>query len=185
MSVPSLGFTDNFPNRRMWDEIAKEFSGEFKIEFDSGQAIEIHKVFIPYKKWIIKISVSDARPLKFEIAFPSILDFEMIISREDFIEKILKKIGKPEIELGWKEFDDKYLVKSNRSELVKKTITRDIQETLLRHDVYSLICLSHKASGTSGLTSVIRRNATDKKAMTELIGMFRSLLDNFEKARII
>ena len=144
MSILSLGFTDNLPNRQMWDEIAKEFSGEFKIEFDSGHAIEIHKVFIPYKKWVIKISVSDTRPLKFQISFTQSQDFEMIISGEDLIEKILKRLRKPEIELGWKEFDEKYLVNSNRSVLVKRTITGDIQKTMLKHQVQNYLIVKDK-----------------------------------------
>ena len=34
MKGPSSGFTDNFPKRQMWEEIAKKLNGEFKIKFD-------------------------------------------------------------------------------------------------------------------------------------------------------
>lgn len=135
---PSLGYTDNFPKRAMWKEIAKELNGEFKIKHNSGNELEIHNISIPYKKWNIKISVSDTRPLKFLISFDSSQDFELTLSWEDFIERIIKKFSKPEIQLGWKEFDKHYLIKSNRSDLVKKTITREIQKRLLKHNVYSI-----------------------------------------------
>ena len=87
---PTLGYTDNFPKRQMWKEIAKEQNGEFKVKFDSGHAVEIHNISIPHKKWMIEISISDTRPLKFNISFSSLQAFNCMISWEDFIERILK-----------------------------------------------------------------------------------------------
>ena len=43
---PSLGYTDNFPIRTMWKEIAKELNGEFKIKYNSGHELEIHNISI-------------------------------------------------------------------------------------------------------------------------------------------
>lgn len=182
---PSLGYTDNFPKRKMWKEIAKELNGEFKIKYNSGNELEIHNISIPHKKWIILISVSDSRPLKFQIRFPSSLEFELIISWEDFIERIIKKFSKPEIELGWNEFDKNYLIKSNRSDLVKKTITNEIQKTLLKHNVYSISYQTNFTKRTAELISVIQRRSGNNEMIFELVEMFKLLVDNFEKARII
>ena len=182
---PSLGYTDNFPKREMWEEIAKKLNGEFKIKYNSGHELEIHNISIPYKKWNIEISVSDTRPLKFQISFSSRQDFELILSWEDFIERILKKFSKPEIELGWQEFDKHYLIKSNRSDLVKHLLTKEIQKTLLKHNVYSISYQSNTATGTSELTSVIQRNAGEKEMIFELIEMYKLLIDNLDKLRII
>ena len=181
----SLGYTDNFPKREMWKEIAKELNGEFKIKYNSGHELEIHNISIPYKKWNIKISVSDSRPLKFQISFSSSQDFELILSWEDFIERIIKKFSKPEIELGWKEFDKHYLIKSNRSDLVKKTITKEIQGTLLKHNVYSISYQTDTIARTAELVSVIQRRAGEKEMIFELVEMYKLLIDNFEKSRII
>ena len=182
---PSLGYTDNFPKREMWKEIAKKLNGEFKIKFNSGQELEIHNISIPYKKWKIEISVSDTKPLKFQISFSSSQDFELILSWEDFIDRILKKFGQPEIELGWKEFDKHYLIKSNHSDLVKNTITKEIQETLLKYNVYSLSFQTDSTTRTAELISVIQRNAGEKEMIFELIDMYKLLIDNLEKFRII
>lgn len=182
---PSLGYSDNFPKREMWQEIAKKLNGEFKIKFNSGQELEIHNISIPYKKWNIEISVSDTRPLKFQISFSSSQDFELILSWKDFIDRILKKFSKSEIELGWKEFDKHYLIKSNRSDLVKQAISKEIQETLLKHNVYSISYQTDISTGTSELVSVIQRNAGDKEMIFELIEMYKLLIDNLEKLRII
>jgi len=182
---PSLGYTDNLPKREMWKGIAKELNGEFKIKYNSGHELEIHNISIPHKKWNINISVSDSRPLKFQISFSSSQDFKLIISWEDFIDRIIKKFSKPEIELGWKEFDKHYLIKSNRSDLVKKTITKEIQKTLLKHDVYSISYQTDLKSRTAELVSVIQRRAGNKEMIFELIEMYKLLIDNLEKSRII
>lgn len=182
---PSLGYTDNFPKREMWQEIAKKLNGEFKIKYNSGHELEIHNISIPYKKWNIEISVSDTRPLKFQISFSSRQDFELILSWEDFIERILKKFSKPEIELGWQEFDKRYLIKSNRSDLVKQAISKKIQETLLKHNVYSISFQTDTATETSELISVIQWKAGEKEMIFELIDMYKLLIDNLVKLRII
>ena len=182
---PSLGYTDNFPKREMWKEIAKELNGEFKIKYNSGHELEIHNISIPYKKWDIRISVSDSRPLKFQISFSSSQNFELILSWEGFIERIIKKFSKPEIELGWKEFDKHYLIKSNRSDLVKRTITKEIQKTLLRHNVNSISYQTDSKTRTAELISVIQRRSGNKEMIVELIGMYKLLIDNLEKLRII
>lgn len=182
---PSYGYTDNFSKREMWKEIAKELNGEFKIKYNSGHELEIHNVSIPYKKWSINISVSDSRPLKFQILFSASQDFELILSLEDFIDRLMKKFSKPKIELGWKEFDKNYSIKSNRSDLVKKTITKEIQKNLLKHNVYSISYQTDLKAGTSELLSVIQRKAGSKEIIFELISMYKLLIDNFEKSRII
>jgi hypothetical protein len=182
---PSLGYTDNFPKREMWEEIVKELNGEFKIIHNSGYQLEIHNISIPHKKWHINISVSDSRPLKFDIAFSSSEDFKLILSWEDFIDRVIKKFGKPEIELGWKEFDKHYLIKSNRSDLVKQILTREIQKILLKHDVYSISYQTDSVARTAELISVIQRNAGNKEMILELIETYKILIDNLEKARII
>ncbi len=185
MKGPSLGYSDNFPKRAMWKEIAKELNGEFKIKSTSGHVLEIHNISIPHKKWNINISVSDSRPLKFQVSFSSSQDFKLLLSWEDFIERILKKFRKPEIELGWKEFDKHYLIKSNRSDLVKKTITKEIQKTLIKHNIYSISYQTNPKSGTAELISVIQRRAGNKEMIFELIEMYKSLIDNLERSRII
>jgi hypothetical protein len=182
---PSLGYTDNYPKRQMWEEIAKELNGEFKIRSNSGHELEIHNILIPYKKWEIKISVSDSRPLKFKISFSSSQDFELLLSWEDFIERIIKKFSKPEVELGWKEFDKHYLIKSNHPDLVKRTITKDIQKTLLKYNVYSISYLTNHKTKTAELISVIQRSAGTKEMILELIDMYKLLIDNLKKTRII
>ena len=182
---PSMGYTSNFPKREIWREIAKELNGEFKIKYTSGHILEIHNISIPHKKWTIRISVSDARPLKFQVSFLSSQDFELVLSWEDFMERIIKRFLKPEIELGWKEFDKQYLIKSNRSDLAKRTITKDIQSKLLKHNVYSISYQTDASKGTAELISVIQRKAGNKEMIYELVDMYKLLIDNLKESGII
>ncbi len=119
---PSLGYSDNFPKREMWKEIAKELNGEFKIRYNSGHELEIH---------------------------------------------------------------NKYLIKSNRSDLTKKIISEKIQKVLLKYNVYSVSYQTDSKSQTAELISVIQRDAGDKKMILELIDMYKLLIDNLVRSRVI
>jgi len=182
---PSLGITDNLPKREMWKEVAEEYNGEFKIKHDAGHVLETHNISIPHKKWVINISVSDSRPLKFQIDFSASQEFNLQLSWEDFVEKMLKKFRKSKIEVGWKEFDNRYLIKSNRSDLAKQTITSDIQKMLLKHNVYSISYHSNMKSRTAEMVSVIQRKAGNKEMIIELIAMYKLLIDNLEELRVV
>lgn len=185
LNKPSLGYTDNFSKREMWRVIAMDQNGEFKIKHNSGNEIEIHEISIPYRKWNIQISVSDSRPLKFNVSFSYSQHFVLLLSEEDFFDRIFKKFTKSEIQLGWKEFDRHYLIDSNRSDLVKQIISREIQETLLKFNIYSVSYQSDQQSGKAELLSVIQRDAGNKEMILELIEIFKLLIDNLEKAGII
>lgn len=185
ISGPSLGVTDVSVKREMWKAIAKEMHGEFHIRKTPGHEIEMHNISIPYKKWTIEISVSDTKPLKFHIRFTSHQLFELELSQEDFIEKIRKKFGAPDIELGAKEFDNHYLIKSDKPHVVKELLTKEIQNIFLKYNIYSLTYHSEKNSTVSELTSIIQKLPGNKEMILDLIGMFRLLTDHLEKAKII
>lgn len=182
---PSLGYTDVYPKRELWRDIANEFNGTFKIKHNSGCELEWHDVTIPYKRWEIKISSSDTRPLKFTASLLALQHFDLTISWEDFIERILEKFSKPEIEVGYKEFDKRYLIKSNRSDLTKAILSDSIQRTMLKHNIYSLSYQTNKNSNESELICTIQRKAGDKGSTIELTKMFMAILDNINQLKII
>lgn len=109
----------------------------------------------------------------------------MIITWEDFIERFFKHFRKQEVELGWKEFDRHYLIKTDRSDLVKKTISSDIQKSFLKQNIYSLSYTSDQESRTSEFVSVVSRLAGDKETNIELIGLYKQIIDNLAEARVI
>ncbi len=182
---PSLGYTDVFSKRDMWKEIADTLYGEFKITLSPGNEIESHHISIPYKAWKIEISVCDSRPLKYQIAFPTCQNFELTISWEDFLDRIRKKLGKPEIEFGWEDFDKHYLVESKTPDLVKQILTTEIQRKLLKYNVYSLTFHPDTHNNSAELMSTIQKTACDKEMAFDLIEMFKLMIDNLIKSGIL
>jgi len=185
LQTPSFGYTDNFPKRDMWREIAKLYNGEFKIKFNSGNELEIHQITIPYKKWTIHISVSDTRPMKFQMDFKSRLDFDMILSWEDFIERILKKFGEPEIEVDSYDFDKRYLIKSSHADLVKRLLTKEIQKAFLENNIYSVAYKTNAEANKSEWLSVIQRKAGNKDFVMGLIKLHMHIIDRLNDLKII
>jgi hypothetical protein len=64
-------------------------------------------------------------------------------------------------------------------------LTKEIQQTLLRHDVYSLSYQTDSRVETAELISVIQRDTGNKEMILELLDMYKILIDNLEKTRII
>jgi hypothetical protein len=179
------GYLDVSLKRDLFVELSKSFNGEFAVKHTSDYAFETLNIAIPYKNWIIDISESDTRPLKFQVVSDSLQDFELLITLKDTFDKILIRFRKPPIEVGMKDFDDHYLIKSNRSDLAKKLISEQIQNYLLKYNIYSIsIENDHKLNKTS-LISVISRTLDDKKSYEDMIMLHQFLLDNLDKQMII
>jgi len=184
LTGPSLGVTDVAQKRTMWQEVAKEMNGEFHIQHTTGHEIEIHNILIPYKNWKIRISVSDVKPLKFKIIFTSHQAFEFDLSWEDFIEKIRKKFGARDVETGSKEFDDRYLITSDKPWIVKELLTKEIRECLLKYNVFALSYHTVKNDTASELTGIIQKAPGNKEMILEIIHLFQMLADHLERMKI-
>ncbi|MCF8368143.1 MAG: hypothetical protein K9G76_03815 [Bacteroidales bacterium] len=182
---PTLGYSDNFPNRNMWLELSKELNAEFKIKRNSGQELETHILRVPYKNWKLIFSVSDSRPWKCQAEFKISQDFNMTLSWEGFVERFLKRFRKPEIEVGWKKFDNHYLIESDRADLVKKVLNEKVQKTLLKHNIYSISYQTNIEYRTSSFVSVISRNVGEKEKIIELLEMYKEFIDKLFENRII
>jgi hypothetical protein len=181
----TMGYTNVYPKRDLWRKIGEDFNGTFKIGHNSGMELEILRLFIPYKGLEIKLSESDTRPLKFEIGFNTRIDYDLVIGLEDTIEKLLKRIGKKGIEIGDKNFDNKYLVKSNNINLTKYLLTQEIIDYIINHNVYSIAYSTNISKRTSELISVISRTICEKEIISDLILMHMKIIDQLEKLHLI
>jgi hypothetical protein len=181
----TMGYLDVFQKRELWKKVSEEFNGTFKISHNSGNELEILRIFIPYKKWEIKLSESDTRPFKFEIEFKSEKNYELIIGFEDAIDKLLKRLGKREVEIANDKFDNRYLIKSHDPVLTKKLFTQEIIDCLLKYNVYSLAYSSDLKKQASNLITVISRTVDDKSTMEDLIKLQMRLIDKFEELMLI
>ncbi|MRT91384.1 hypothetical protein [Ancylomarina sp. 16SWW S1-10-2] len=185
LKMPSHGYTSNFHKREMWKEIAKSFNGEFKIKFDSSKTYEMHYITIPHKKWEISITVSDTRPLKFQVFFSSRMEFDIELSLSDFIDKILIKLDKKEIKLSSQEFNKHYLIRSSKSDLAKQLMTAKIQKAILESNLFSICYKTNTESQKAELMSMIQRSADDKDFIIALIKLHQDLIDRLSELKII
>ena len=183
--VLSRGYTDVFPKREMWQEIAKELNGEFHIRLSSDNSYEMHLIEIPHENRKIEISVSDSKPLKFYILFELHQEFELYISWEDLVGKIMKKFGSKDVLVGSEEFDKHYLIKSNKPHAVKDLITREIQNAFLKYNIYSLSFQAVPKTNNAELIAVIQRTPGNKEMILELINAFKLLTDHLKQERIV
>ncbi len=173
----TLGYTDVFQKREIWKQIGMENNGTFKISHNSGNELEALKLLIPYKKYEIVMSESDTRPLKFEIDFESNSNYELVLSWEDSMDKLMKRMGLNEVEIGNKTFDDKYFIKSKDAEITSKLLSAEIIEIILRYNVYSLAVTAERKRQKSSLISVISRTVENKDTINELIKLHMLIID--------
>lgn len=124
-------------------------------------------------------------PLKFRVTFASRMDFDLMLSWEDFMERILKKFGKPEIEVGSHEFDKRYLIKSSQAGLARQLLEPKFQKSLLDYNVYSLSYETIAELKKAELLTVIQRRAGSKDFIVGLINMHIFLIDSLVNLKII
>ena len=181
----TLGYKDVSIKREIWSQIGKELNGDFKIVHNSGNETEKLILTIPYYNYVIKLSESDTRPLKFEIDFDSMLDYELVMSWEDGFDKFLKCFGITDIKIGNEKFDNRYLIKSKDSGKTINFFTSEIITSLLKHDVYSVSYQTNRKNKKAKLLSTISRTITDKSAIVELIDLHRNMIDKLKDLHII
>ena len=179
------GYLNVFPKRELWRQISKEFNGDFKVGHNSGNELEILKISIPYGKYEIQLSESDTRPLKFQVEFYSLQEFELVIGGEDSIEHILKKLGKKEIEIGNEEFDSKYLIQSKSIEKTRGFFSKEIIDYFLRYNIYSMSYITNSKKQRSKLTTVISRTINKKEVINDLIICHEKIIDKLKEQRIV
>jgi hypothetical protein len=63
---------------------------------------------------------------------PAATDFQCRISRQGLMAQLRPLVGLQDVRLGWPVFDDQFVVETNDEGLVNLTITREVQEELLR-----------------------------------------------------
>jgi hypothetical protein len=179
------GYSNVYPKRAMWKEISEDLKGEFKISHNSGYELEKLSLKLTYKNYIICLSESDTKPLKFDILFQDNINYDLLIYKEDALEKFLKKIGKKEVEINKEAFDKQYIIKSNNSEKTIGLLTNEISDKFLNNDVYSMSIAKDRSQKSARLTTVVSRLVDDKKTILDLINMHIKLIDRLIEISII
>lgn len=173
-------YKDVFSKKELWKDLAELYDGEFKIKQTISKDINSLQLEIPYKNYIIVLTETDTKPLKFETELKLNRKFEFNISWENIVERILKLFGKQDIKVGDKEFDKKYLIQSNEPKLIKKILNyKGMSKILLKHNLYLLSLEYDKKNERHKLMAVKDRNTKKKETMIELINVKFSIIDFF------
>ncbi|MFZ4401225.1 MAG: hypothetical protein ACOYO1_14400 [Bacteroidales bacterium] len=179
------GYLNIIEKTEIFKEISSYFNGEFSIIHNSGNVLNTLKITIPYNKWKIVITESDTKPLKFQVDFETQKDYELVLGIEDFLDKMLKKLGLKEIEIGREMFDKKYLIQTNNLLLTKELLAIDIQNKILENNIYSISYLSESKDKKSQLLTVVSRTLVKKDSYIDLVLLHKMLIDCFSNLKII
>lgn len=179
------GFLDVSAKTELFKEISATLGGVFTKSHNPGNVLSTFRIAIPYKKWEIVLTESDTRPLKFQVGFEPLHDYELIIGIEDAFDKILKRLGKSEIEVGDEVFDSKYLIHSNDPELTVKLLNENARNKILKHSLYNISYLTDNKRNKSELISAVSRTIEDKETYLDLVSLHQMLIDNLLELGII
>ncbi|NOQ26428.1 MAG: hypothetical protein GQ564_13810 [Bacteroidales bacterium] len=183
--METFRFTDSKMNQiaSTWKKIANENNYKFKNILCTSTAmidpinneIKRFELHIPTRQSSsIIISTSEKQPLRLSFNFKKHLDFEFQVYPEDIFEKISKFIGAKEVEIGIKEFDNKYILKSDNEKLMKHLLDRDSIDFLLSNLTTNF---SLRKDGFSIFSLVTSIHEEDKEEMLSLIGFAKGIVE--------
>lgn len=179
------GYLDVTAKTELFKEISAISGGAFSKSHNPGNILSTFRIAIPYKKWEINLTESDTRPLKFQIGFEPLRDYELIIGIEDFFDKILKRFDRSEIEVGDAVFDKQYLIHSNDPDLTRKLLNDSIRDKILKHNLYHISYLNDTKVKTSELMTVVSRTIEDKDTYLDLITLHKMIIDSLRGLEIV
>lgn len=179
------GYLNISEKKEMFKEISEYFNGKFTIKNTSGNVLTTLEIIIPFDKWNIVITESDTKPLKLQVNFESLSDYLLNISSEDVIDKIMKKFGMKELQVGDKLFDDLYLIKTNNPSITLDLLNGSIRNEILKHKLYSISFQTNEKDKNSELSTVVSRTIENKDIYIDLINLHQSLINRLSELKII
>ena len=179
------GYLDVAAKEELFMDISKMSGGTFTKSHNPGNVLSTLRITIPYKKWVIILTESDTRPLKFQIVFEPLRDYELIIGIEDFFDKILKRLDRTEIEVGDEVFDNRYSIHSNDPVLTRKLLNGSVRDKILKNNLYNISYLNDTKVKASELISVVSRTIDNQEVYLDLISLHQMLIDSLSESGVI
>jgi hypothetical protein len=171
------GILDVSAKAGLYKDLAETLGGKFTIIRDSGNALNLFKIVVPYMDWAIILTESDMRPLKIRVDCEPLVDYMLEIGVEGVIEKIMKKLGRKEVEVGDEVFDKHYLIDSNDHESTLKLLDENIRQKILKNDLYSVLYRPDTGGKTAELVSVVNRTTSSRDTYLDLVVLQKMLID--------
>ncbi len=178
-------YKDVLGKKDLWEKLSELYNGKLKINRTISKDINSLRLEIPYKNHTLILTESDTKPLKFETELKLNGNFEFNISWEGAVERVLKLFGTQDIIVGDKDFDKKYLIRSNDPDLLLKLLAYgQIKQTMLKHNIYLLSLNYSQKNETHTLMTIKDRNTNELQTLIELTEFEFSLIDFFDSIGI-
>ncbi|MDP4091334.1 MAG: DUF3137 domain-containing protein [Bacillota bacterium] len=111
--------------REVWEQLSREINAEYVEGFWSGSGVQAH-----VDNWIIVLdtyTVSNGRSsttyTRIRAPFVNLADFYFCIYRRGLFSDLGKLLGMQDIEIGYPEFDEDFILKGNDEEKVRQLLS--------------------------------------------------------------
>ncbi|MCP4521909.1 MAG: hypothetical protein GY827_09520 [Cytophagales bacterium] len=126
--------------KEVWMEVAKSVGGDF-VE-GSGLA-DPHTIIVKHHNWEIVVdhyAERDHEYIRVRIPVVNTSNILLMIYEESFLSSIGKVLGAQDILIGNKQFDDKFMIKGNNTELITQLFSNEyLRESIVSTEKFSLV----------------------------------------------
>ena len=158
----------------VWKELADDFNGTFKNILCTSPAIidpinnkirrfELYTPSVRSKQ--IVFTTSEKKSFRAIYKFSKNLRLTLQIYPENFIEKIGKLLGIKEIEIGVKDFDRKFILKSSNKDFLIYLLDKAVRDYMTNTLITTI---DIRTDGVTELDIELSINEEDKKEMLKL-----------------
>lgn len=169
-----------------WKKFAKDNNGKSRTigaeSFGnwSDPILRKFELRIPYSYADILFSTSEFKPLKIRYQFLKRTNLEFLIYPEDFTDKIAKFFGAKEIEIGDEQFDERFLIRCNEENFIRKFLNVATKEFLLNNYIANF-----KLSNVNKVDIIelnIAINELELSEMEKVLNLFKNCINLIENS---
>lgn len=112
-------------------------------------------------------------------------DFKSKIYRKGFFSGLGKALGLQDIEIGFPQFDEDFIIKSNDEDLVRNVLGVQEIRSLMSSLKYINIKTRSKHDGSGNMEYLVPRVIKDVEAVKNIFHLFTALLDRYDELGIV
>ena len=153
-----------------WKIFSIKNKGSFQIIRSRDNTFSRLIMDIPIDQYLVRFEESDTNLLRIKCDI-GCKDFIFYLTYEDFIEKIIKTFNNKEIEIGDKEFDDKYLITTNNERKMTSILSdKKLKNLLLKNKISNF----HLNNGE--LFILGNRHLDDIEELSDILEIFKNII---------
>lgn len=180
----SNGYVDVFHKRELWKEVAQQLNGEFFISHNSGMEIETLRMTLVLNKRIVTLTESGTKPLKAEIEFRTVEHFSFNAGVPDFIDKLRIRLGMKHLDTANREFNEKFIVKTNNAIKAEQIFTVDIAHSIIEAKVGNMSFSTNERKHKSRLITTFSRSVKTESDFEKIISLLQAIISKLNSINI-